>query len=252
MVTAGTSVSYHTRALPGRSYDDVFFSGMALLILVTVFVGFARTYYLAGLFRAPLPSLVVHLHGAAFSCWIVLLIVQTSLIAARRVDIHRRLGIAGFTLACLMVVLGIWVNNRALARDTAPPDADRANLYFLGMALIFVFGVLMLFAFHSRSTPAVHKRLIFIATVALLPAATGRLPLAFVSGGIRNPSFLSYMFLLLLVVYDLWSIGKVHRATLAAAIFLIFTEQITMTVGHTASAQSFADMMYAMLRLRTN
>jgi hypothetical protein len=116
------------------------------------------------------------------------------------------------------------------------------------MALIFVFGVLMLFAFHSRSTPAVHKRLIFIATVALLPAATGRLPLAFVSGGIRNPSFLSYMFLLLLVVYDLWSIGKVHRATLAAAIFLIFTEQITMTVGHTASAQSFADMMYAMLR----
>jgi hypothetical protein len=39
---------------------------MALLILATVFVGFARTYFLAGVFRAPLPSLLVHIHGAVF------------------------------------------------------------------------------------------------------------------------------------------------------------------------------------------
>jgi len=52
--------------LAGRRYDDLFFSAMALLILATVFVGFARTYYLAGVFQAPLPSLIIHLHGAAF------------------------------------------------------------------------------------------------------------------------------------------------------------------------------------------
>ena len=39
--------------LPGRRYDHIFFPGMALLILATVFVGFARTYYLAGMFHAP-------------------------------------------------------------------------------------------------------------------------------------------------------------------------------------------------------
>jgi hypothetical protein len=106
MVATATSVSYQARVLPGPRYDHVFFSGTALLIPITVFVGFAHTYYLAGLVRAPLPSLIVHLHGAAFSCWILLLVTQTSLVAARRVDIHRRLGIAGFSLACLMVVLG--------------------------------------------------------------------------------------------------------------------------------------------------
>ena len=78
--------------LPGRRYDHLFFSAMALLILATVFVGFARTYYLAGVFHAPLPSLIIHLHGAAFSCWILLLVTQTSLVSAGRVDIHRRLG----------------------------------------------------------------------------------------------------------------------------------------------------------------
>ena len=41
--------------LPGRRFDHLFFSGMALLLLVTVFVGFARTYYLAGMFHARCP-----------------------------------------------------------------------------------------------------------------------------------------------------------------------------------------------------
>ena len=60
--------------LPGRRFDHLFFSGMAVLMLVTVFVGFAQTYYLAGVFHAPLPSLIIHLHGAVFSCWVLLLL----------------------------------------------------------------------------------------------------------------------------------------------------------------------------------
>jgi hypothetical protein len=55
-------------SVPGRRFDHLFFSGMVLLMLATVFVGFAHTYYLAGVFHAPLPSLIVYIHGAAFSC----------------------------------------------------------------------------------------------------------------------------------------------------------------------------------------
>ena len=79
---------------------------MVLLILATVFVGFARTYFLAGLFRAPLPNLLIHIHGAVFTGWILLLAVQTGLVSTHRVDIHKRLGLVGFGLACAMVVLG--------------------------------------------------------------------------------------------------------------------------------------------------
>ena len=78
-----------------RRFENLFFSGMAVLILATVFLGFARTYYLAGLFKAPLPNLIIHIHGAVFSSWILLLFAQTSLVAAGRVDLHRRLGPAG-------------------------------------------------------------------------------------------------------------------------------------------------------------
>ena len=92
-----------TANLPGRRFDHVFFTSMALVMLVTVFVGFAHTYYLAGLFQAPLPSRIIHIHGAVFSCWILLLVAQTSLVSAGRVDIHQRLGMAGFFLGCLMI-----------------------------------------------------------------------------------------------------------------------------------------------------
>ena len=103
-------------SVPGRRFDHLFFSSMTLLMLATVFLGFAQTYYLAGVFHAPLPSLIVHIHGAVFSCWMLLLITQTSLVAAGRVDLHRRLGIAGFVLGCLMVILGAWAATDSLVR----------------------------------------------------------------------------------------------------------------------------------------
>src|SRR2546421_8914686 len=106
--------------LPGRRYDHLFFSGMALLIMLTVFVGFAHTYYLAGIFRASLPSTIIHIHGAAFSCWILLLVTQTSLVSAGRGGIHRRLCIAGFFFSCLLVVLRVFSAPHALAPQTPP------------------------------------------------------------------------------------------------------------------------------------
>src|ERR1700722_5936810 len=87
-----------------RSSDRYFFSGMALLLLGTVLLGFAKTYFLAGMFHAPLPDWISHVHGAAFTLWLVLLIVQVALVAAHRTDIHRRLGLAGFGLDGLVVV----------------------------------------------------------------------------------------------------------------------------------------------------
>jgi hypothetical protein len=120
MATGIVRRSYH-------AYDNVFFPAMAGLFLVFVFIGFAPTYYLAGLFRAPLPNLLVHIHGAVFSAWILLLITQTSLVDGSRVDVHRRLGMLGFGLACLMVVLGLLVSADRHLRGPLPIPARRRS-----------------------------------------------------------------------------------------------------------------------------
>jgi hypothetical protein len=51
-----TGPGARTANLPGRRFDDVFLTAMALVMPVTVFVGIAHTYYLSGLFRVPLPN----------------------------------------------------------------------------------------------------------------------------------------------------------------------------------------------------
>ena len=92
---------------------------MALLIAGVVFIGFAHSYYLAGLFQAKLPSPLVHIHGALFSCWVLLLIAQVTLVSADRVSWHKRLGIFGMILAGLMVVVGFATLIAALRRHAA-------------------------------------------------------------------------------------------------------------------------------------
>jgi len=232
--------------LPGRRYDHLFFSALALCMLATVFVGFARTYYLAGVFSAPLPSLIIHLHGAAFSCWILLLVTQTSLVSASRVDFHRRLGIAGFLLSCLMVILGVLAATDSLARSAGPAGRDPQFFYIIPLTDMLIFATLIFFAFRARTDPPAHKRLIIVATTALLIAAIARWPV--IGRNAIVAALYSYVFLLILVGYDLWSTRKVHRATLWAGAFLIFVQQVRIPIGKTAAWHAFASWVQSHVR----
>ncbi len=248
MATAIAQAGIPTTSLPGRRYDHLFFSAMAVGLLVTVFVGFAHTYYLAGVFHAPLPSTILHVHGAAFSCWILLLVTQTSLVSAGRVDIHRRLGIAGFFLACLMVVLGVLAATDSLAHRPSPSGIDSKMFYIVPITDMVIFSVLIAFAYRSRSNPAAHKRLIMVATISLMIAAIARWPMAFAHRNPLRAALISWVFLLLLMAYDFWSTRKVHRATLYAAAFLIFVQMVRFPVAHTGAWQSFAAWAQSLAR----
>src|SRR5436190_20325222 len=81
--------------ITGRRRERLFYVGISALIAATVFAGFAPTYFLKSYFGSPPLIPLLHLHGLVFSSWIVLLLTQTTLVAANRTDIHRRLAIAG-------------------------------------------------------------------------------------------------------------------------------------------------------------
>ena len=90
----------------GKRRERLFYTGMAIAVVITVFAGFARTYYLRPYFGTPSLTPLLQLHGIIFTSWLVLLLTQTSLVAANRTDIHRRLGMAGAVIAVLMVLVG--------------------------------------------------------------------------------------------------------------------------------------------------
>jgi hypothetical protein len=228
------------RVLPGRKYDHVFFSSLAILILLSVFIGFSHTYYLAGLVRAPLPSPIVHIHGAIFSSWIVLLVVQCLLASVHRIGLHKRLGILGFCIACLMVIFGLWAATNALGRNSAPVGADPKTFYVVSVSDMVNFSVLIFFAFKKRSDSATHKRLIMIGTIALLTAAFARFHTPFLFQNPLHAMLASYVFLLMLVMYDLWSTHKIYRATLLGSAFMIAIQFARMPFAQTHLWQGFA------------
>jgi hypothetical protein len=215
---------------------------MAVLMLGAVLLGFGKTYFLAGMFRAPLPNRLIHVHGAVFTSWILLLIVQTSLVAAGRVDLHRRLGLAGFGLASVMVVLGILAATDQLRREFGdPPEMDAKTFYYIPLTDIVSFAALIFFAYRARSNPPAHKRLILIATIALVEAAVARWPFAFIQ---NTPYWVthvcSYVFLVPLVAYDFCSSGNLHRATLWGGALLIAAGQSRFLIAGTPMWQAFA------------
>ena len=103
-------------ARPQRRFDRRLYLGTSLIFFGLVFWAFARTFYLKPFFRTPPLSALLHIHGAVMTGWVVLLVVQTSLIAAHRVHWHRRLGMFGAVWGALVVLFGSITTLRAAAR----------------------------------------------------------------------------------------------------------------------------------------
>jgi hypothetical protein len=231
-------------------FDDFFFPGMAVIILAAVFIGFARSYYLAGVFHAPLPNLLVHIHGAVFTCWIVLLNTQTLLVAGGRVDLHRRLGLLGFAIAFLMVILGVMVATDSMARHFAPGTVgvSQKAFYAIPIADMGAFATLIYFGFRERFHPAAHKRLMLIATIMITDAAFVRWPVRVGWWNLQTAQICCYALLLSVAGYDLWSTRRIHRATLWGSIFVVVLQQMRAPIGHTALWQSFATRVLNLVR----
>ena len=230
-----------SKRLPGRRYDRQFFSAMAVLLTTVVVIGFAPTYYLAGGFMAPLPSRIVHIHALVFSAWMILLIVQTGLISAKRVGWHRKLGMAGFVLAAAMVVVVV-LTAAGLAERAKGAASMELVLGLLAFTFTdaFDFAVLAGSAYALRRDGAAHKRLIIIATVCLTRAAFFRWHLPFLFRQMYAAYVATYILLLLLVAYDIWSTRKIHRATMFAGLFLIVMGQLAWLISPSAPWHSFA------------
>ena len=128
-VTGIAAQELPARVTPG-AYDRVFFGAMALIMALTVLVGFGQTYYfrlMSGTATTITGGSItprLHLHGVVFTAWVLLFLLQTALIGIRRVRLHRRLGYASIALAVTMIVVGLRTAIDSAARGAAPPGVD--------------------------------------------------------------------------------------------------------------------------------
>jgi len=223
-----------TSRVPTRVNDRRLYILAAILFPLIVLAGFARTYYLKPFFHTPdLPGRIVHLHGIIMTAWVLLFITQVSLVAKRRTKLHQRLGYIGGALSALVVIVGILTALYAAARGGNPgPPA----LQFLVIPLgdMFIFSVLIGLALYFRRNLPVHKRLMLLAAINLLPPAIARIPLSFITNGGPLAFFvLTDVCLLAAVAFDTFKHRRLHPVFLWGTIFLIGLQPLRILLAGT-------------------
>ncbi len=242
----------------GWSAERRFYFGMTLAILAAVLLGFARTFFLRRWFPewaqahgAPEPYF--YFHGALFTLWFALLLVQPSLVAAGRLDLHRRLGRLGAGLAAVMVVVGTIGALIAARRPTGFVDVPVPPLQFLTIPLtiIVLFGIFVALAVLTRGKPQSHKRFMLLASICLIDAAIVRWPFAVMATELPIPFTMDDvfvdLFLLPMVAWDLASRGRIHPVTLWGGLTLIASQPLRLVLGGTAAWLGFAGWAVGLL-----
>lgn len=231
----------YTHRSNAKFRERVFYSSMALAILIVIFVGFSRTFYLRPIFfpERLIPLLIVH--GIVFSSWIALFITQTALVATRKTKVHMKLGVSGLVIASLMLLIGTYT---ALVRANGPSPIPGVNpLAFLTIPLgdMLIFGILFAAAYYYRKKLDTHKRLMLLASIALLPAGVARWPIGFIErGGPLVFYGLADLFIIPCLIFDIVTRGKPHRATVIGGLLIIVSHPLRLIIGGTHAWIAFA------------
>jgi hypothetical protein len=214
---------------------------MSIAVVVTVFAGFAPTYYLRPRYTSTPLMPLLHLHGLVFTSWIALFLIQTTLVAAHRTDLHRRLGIAGGVIATLMVLIGVSTAIIRASQGATPPGGPSPQAFLVvPIGDMLVFAILVGAGFYYRRRSDVHKRLMLLATISILTAAIARLPFAILQAG--PPAFfaLTDIFIVACLLYDLMTLKRIHRATAVAGLLIVASQPLRLIIGGTQAWLSFA------------
>jgi hypothetical protein len=227
------------QATSARRHDRAFYSGIAIALALTVIAGFGPTYYFRVFSPSPLATLnggpvtlLVHAHATLFTAWVLLFVVQTTLIAQHKTGLHRRLGAAGGLLAVLMVITGARVAVNQAARGVAPAGFGPLEFLMIPLSDVLLFGGFVAAALLLRANREAHKRLMLLAYVCIVTAAIGRLPGVLPLGPLAFFG-LSLLFVLAGVIYDRVSRGRVHPVYAWGGTMLVISVPVRLLISGT-------------------
>ncbi|TAI47836.1 hypothetical protein [Flagellimonas allohymeniacidonis] len=148
-----------------------FFTGTGIWYLITVFWGFAPSFYLSKYFENPdpLPNHLV-IHGIVFTIWTLLYAVQVFLIRNKNFRVHQVFGIFGLCILMLMIPTGIFPSIYKVYAGTTTIDSAGHNVFRLSSGYI-----LFALAFIYRKKAFLHKRFMLGGMVMLMSAAVFRI-----------------------------------------------------------------------------
>jgi hypothetical protein len=218
-----------------------FHTGLAIALLVTAVAGFGPTYFYKGFYPSAPLTLLLHLHGVVFTAWLVLLVVQSGLIAVHRVDLHRRFGIVGALLAAVMIPVGVMTAIDGARRGVATLGLDPLVFMVFPIGAIVMFTAFIGAALLKRRKPETHRALILLGTVSIMTPAIARLPFAG-----RNPVLalvISLLFVIAAMIHDWVTRRRINQLYLWGGVLIFLSGPVRSAVGHSTAWRDFAEFL---------
>ena len=231
-------------------HRDRFFLSMSVALLLILLIGFSPTLYLRLFFDVPAIPFYLHVHGATVTGWFVWLVLQASLVNVSRVDVHRRIGMAGAVLGAAVVPAGLMATLQVVGRLPELGLELEAAIYFITWVIWINFHMLLGFvgflavALLMRRRPDIHRRLMLLASISLIPPALARISTWF--GWVLELEIIvvttTWLLLLLLVpmfLHDLIAEKRVHKATALGGLCFVLVVFGPIVIARTEFAQDF-------------
>lgn len=233
-------------ALPRRRRRRSFVVWIAGISAALVLIGFARTFYLRPLFvHLPLPSLAI-VHGTVMTLWVALFVTQVWLVSRGKIALHRKAGIAGMLLAPVVLGLGVAMAILAMrAGHTPVPQVTPQQFLAVPLLNILVFAGLAGTGLALRRRPEIHRRLMLLAMLDLLPPAIARIPQALDFRAASLPVAIGLVAVLVIAcaVRDTRLHRRLHPAFVFGGPAVILALPLAVVVSHTAGWQRFAELL---------
>lgn len=241
-----------------RPKGEIFYVQMAVACLVVAVLGFLPTFWLPvaqGQFHA---QPVVYVHGLVFTAWCVFFIWQAWLAETNRLQHHRAVGLAGVSLATLMVMLGVLISLNFMKVADAGGQLDAALAFsFIPLSSIAYFAAFFTAAIAMRRRREWHKRLMLVTAISILSAAIARWgivlfpppgppapPPPFVD---VPPSVVAALLIAVAMLRDRRVIGRVHPAYTIGIVSYLALKAIEAPFAETAVWHAVAMGIYRLV-----
>lgn len=224
---------------------------MAIVGLLAVLIGFAKTFIIPvanNEFKAPL---IIHIHGAFAFAWIMLFLVQTSLIHFHKYHIHLVLGFTGLFIAAGVLITMIPAGAHVVTRELNQGVGETAYSSLLGVITSgLLFFSLVIAGVLKRNNSAAHKRLMLLATIVVLWPAWFRFRHYFPS--VPRPEIwfalvLADSLIIVAWIWDKLKNGKIHPVLLYVGLFIILEQSFEVWVYDGPVWRSIAMWIYNLL-----
>jgi hypothetical protein len=211
-------------------------------------VGFSRTLYLRLFFEVPPIPTYLHVHGATVTAWFVWLIVQASLVNVNRIDVHRRIGMLGAVIGVALIPAGLMATLQFVPRlpEIGLPFEQApwfiTWIIWTNFHMLLGFAAFLATALMLRRRSDIHKRLMLLATISLMPPPLARIAQNFGWMLDQEATFVTATWLLLLVpilIYDLATTRRVHSATAIGGLCFLLVVFGPILIAGTDFAQNF-------------